>query len=182
MPFEFSRLLIHDVILVKSARFYDERGCFSETYKKSEFFKNGITAEFNQSNYSLSKRDVLRGLHYQLAPKSQGKLVSAMSGSIFDVAVDIRKSSPHFGKWVSCILSAKDGKALWVPEGFAHGFLALEDDTLVNYKTTEEYSKEHERGVLWNDPAINISWPIKDPIISEKDKNYPPLKDADVFH
>lgn len=181
MPFEFSKLQIPDVILVKLPKFHDWRGFFSETYKKSVFAENGINADFKQDNCSLSKKGVLRGLHYQLAPAAQGKLVRVVSGKVFDVAIDIRRSSPHFGKWVSYVLSAEEGNALWIPEGFAHGFLAMEDDTIVNYKTTSEYSKEHERGIIWNDSAISINWPIREPIVSEKDNVYPNLSDADLF-
>ncbi len=180
MAFEFKRLEIPDVILITSKAFSDERGFFMESYKESEFKANGINFEFKQDNHSKSSKKVLRGLHYQLEPYAQGKLVRVITGKIFDVAVDIRRGSPTFGKWVSAELSEDNKKMLWIPPGFAHGFLALEDNTNVLYKSTNEYNKESERGILWNDPEIGIKWPFDNPLLSDKDKKHPVLKDADI--
>lgn len=178
MPFEFKRLAIPDVILVIPKVFDDERGFFLESYKKSEFAKNGINTEFNQDNHSKSAKGVLRGLHYQLVPKAQAKLVRCPNGAIFDVAVDIRKNSPYFGRWVGEKLTAENKHMLYIPEGFAHGFVVLSETAELLYKASNEYSKEHDRGILWNDPDININWGIDfEPILSEKDKIQPRLKD-----
>lgn len=178
MPFEFKKTSIPDVILVIPKVFDDERGFFLEGYKKSEFKKNGIDVEFNQDNQSKSTKGVLRGLHYQASPKSQAKLVRCIRGEILDVAVDIRKSSPTFGKWVSAKLTEENKHMLFIPEGFAHGFVVLSDTAELLYKASNEFSKEHDRGVLWNDPDIGVDWGIDfEPILSEKDKNQIRLKD-----
>lgn len=180
MAFEFKKLSIPDVILVEPKVFNDERGFFLEGYKKSEFFANGIGVEFNQDNHSKSTKGVLRGLHYQLAPKAQAKLVRCIQGEIFDVAVDIRRNSPTFGKWVGEKLSAENKKMLFIPEGFAHGFVVLSETAELLYKASNEYSKEHDRGVLWNDPDISVDWGIDfEPILSDKDKHQPLLKDIE---
>ena len=176
--FRFTKLGIPDIILIETDKFNDDRGCFFEHYKESAFKANGILDLFEQDSFSNSKKGVIRGLHYQKEPMGQGKLVSALSGKIFDVAVDLRKGSPHFGKWVSAELSSENCRSLWVPVGFAHGFAALEDDTVVLYKTTHEYSKEHEGGVIWNDPDIGIKWPIRNPTVSEKDGKHQRLRDS----
>ncbi len=184
MPFEFEKLEIQDVVLIKPKVFSDERGFFLESYKKSDFVRNGIDKDFVQDNHSRSVKGVLRGLHYQLPPKAQGKLVRCIRGKIFDVAVDIRKNSPTFGKWVGVILSEENKYMLYVPEGFAHGFLTLSDTAEVLYKTTSEYAPELDRGIIWNDPRINIDWPLDDIeniLLSDKDKNLPLLKDAEIF-
>ena len=180
MAFEFKRLAIPDVILVEPKVFNDERGFFLEGYKKSEFFANGIDVEFNQDNHSKSTKGVLRGLHYQLPPKAQAKLVRCIQGEIFDVAVDIRKNSSTYGKWVGEKLSAENKKMLFIPEGFAHGFVVLSETAELLYKASNEYSKEHDRGVLWNDPEISVAWGIDfEPILSDKDKHQPLLKDIE---
>ena len=179
MPFSFKRLSIPEVILVEPKVFPDERGFFLESFKESTFQENGITTKFVQDNYSHSIKGVLRGLHYQKNPKAQAKLVTAIRGEIFDVAVDIRKNSPTYGKWVGEILSEQNHKSLYVPEGFAHGFLCLSDEADVVYKVNEEYSAENDRGMLWNDPAVGVKWPVENPIISEKDKQQPLLENAD---
>ncbi|MCX7913796.1 MAG: dTDP-4-dehydrorhamnose 3,5-epimerase [Thermodesulfovibrionales bacterium] len=179
MPFEFINLSIPDVILIKPKIFFDERGFFLETYKSTDFAIGGIKRDFVQDNLSFSKKDVLRGLHYQLNPYAQGKLVTVLKGSIFDVAVDIREGSPFFKKWISAILTEKNRYMLWIPEGFAHGFLSLEDDTLVLYKNTKEYEPSLDRGIIWNDPEIGIDWPIKHPILSSKDSKHPLIRDAE---
>ena len=175
MPFTFKKLIITDVILVEPKVFPDERGFLLESFKESTFKENGITTKFVQDNYSHSIKGFLRGLHYQKNPKAQAKLVTAIRGEIFDVAVDIRKDSPTYRKWVGEILSDQNHKSLYVPEGFAHGFLCLSDEADVVYKVNEEYSAENDRGMLWNDPAVGVKWPVDNPIISEKDKQQPLL-------
>jgi dTDP-4-dehydrorhamnose 3,5-epimerase len=152
-----------------------------ETFKQSEFKRAGIEFTPVQGNHSKSARGVLRGLHFQTEPHSQGKLVRALRGSIFDVAVDIRKSSPQFGRWVGVVLSAENRRMLFVPRGFAHGFLSLGDGTEVEYLVDNEYHKESERGVIWNDPKIGVEWPIKSPALSEKDAKWPVIDRADLF-
>ncbi len=179
MPFSFKRLEIPDVILVEPEVFGDERGFFMETYKASDFKRNGIDYDFVQDNHSRSQKGVLRGLHYQLRPMEQGKLVRCVRGRIWDVAVDIRKGSPWFGKWVAVELSEENRLMFWVPPGFAHGFVALEDGTEVIYKVTKEYAPELDRGIIWNDPDLAIDWPVGDPILSEKDRKLPRLRDAE---
>jgi len=179
MPFTFKRLDISDVILVESKAFLDDRGFFMESFKESSFIENGIDTKFVQDNYSHSSKGVLRGLHYQKNPMAQAKLVMTITGEIFDVAVDLRKNSPTFGKWVGEILSAQNHRLLYVPEGFAHGFCVLSDTVDVIYKVNNEYSPENDRGIIWNDPSINVKWPLDDPIISEKDSKQPLLKDAE---
>ena len=179
MSFIFKKLSIPDVIIIEPKTFPDERGEFLELFKSSIFEKNGINAKFLQDNISISKQDVLRGLHFQKSPKSQAKLITVLQGEIFDVAVDIRKNSPTYGKWVGEILSDINHKLLFIPEGFAHGFCTLRKNTIVMYKVSNEYSSELERSIVWNDPEINISWPIKNPILSEKDSQSSTLKNAD---
>ena len=176
MSFSFSSLEIPDVKLVIPKYYSDERGYFLESFKESEFSANGINAKFVQDNVSFSTKGVLRGLHYQQKPKEQAKLISVISGEIFDVAVDIRKDSTTYGKWVSQILSEKNHEMLYMPEGFAHGFCTLSNTANVLYKVTNEYSPENERGIIWNDPNVSISWPIENLIISEKDKKLPILQ------
>lgn len=181
MPFKFERTKLHDVILTTPKVFNDKRGFFVETYKKSDFYKNGIKENFIQDNTSVSVKGVLRGLHYQLPPFAQGKLVRCVKGEIFDVAVDIRKNSSTFKKWVGIYLSENNKKILYIPAGFAHGFYTVSDIAVVTYKTTAEYSSKYEKGIIWNDPDINIKLPAKNIILSEKDKNLPLLKNAEVF-
>lgn len=182
MNLEFKKLDIPDVILITPKAFSDERGVFMEIYKKSVFEKAGIKEDFIQENYSSSKKNVLRGLHYQIPPEQQAKLVRCIRGEIFDVAVDIRKSSSSFGKWVATNLTQENKKIIFIPAGFAHGYLVLSEKAEVVYKVNGEYSREHERGIFWKDPTINIEWPISvAPILSEKDKNLPLLQDAEVF-
>ena len=182
MPFEFIETEIPEVILVKPKVFTDTRGFFMETYKKSDFKKVGIDTDFVQDNHSKSVKGVLRGLHYQLEPRAQGKLVRCIRGKIFDVAVDIRKGSPTFGKWVGVELSEENKLMLWIPKGFAHGFLTLSDEAEIVYKVSgSEYSPEHDRCIRWNDPDINIKWPLNgEPILSEKDRLAPTLREAEL--
>ncbi len=179
MPFVFKRLNIPEVILVESKAFSDDRGFFLELFKKSIFTSNIIKTKFVQDNFSHSVKGVLRGLHYQKNPKAQAKLVTTLRGEIFDVTVDIRKDSPTYGKWVGEILSENNHKLLYIPEGFAHGFCVLSKEADVLYKVNNEYSPEDEMGILWNDPEINITWPIDKPILQEKDSKLPVLKNAD---
>lgn len=178
MPFEFERLAIEDVILVKPKVFGDNRGFFMETYKKSDFAANGIDVEFNQDNHSKSTAHVLRGLHYQAAPYGQAKLVRCGRGKIYDVAVDLRKNSKTFGKWVKAELSEENKHMLFIPDGFAHGFVVLSDEAELIYKASGEYSQSHDRGVLWSDEEIALNWGIDfEPILSDKDKHQPKLKE-----
>lgn len=179
MAFRFARLTIPDVILVEGKVFNDERGFFMEAYKYSEFAAMGIPQRFVQDNYSHSKRHVLRGLHYQKDPKAQGKLVAVFRGRIFDVAVDIRRGSSTYGKCVSIELSDEGHTMVYVPRGFAHGFCVLSSEASVVYKTTEEYSPDLERGIVWNDQDIAIEWPVSSPILSPKDAALPTLREAD---
>jgi len=178
MPFKFKKLEIPDVILIEPVVFTDERGFFIETFKASDFKANNISYEFVQDNHSKSRKGVLRGLHYQLKPMEQGKLVRCIKGKIWDVAVDIRKGSPWYRKWVGVELSEENKLMLWIPPGFAHGFVALEDAEVI-YKCTKEYAPQYDRGIIWNDPELAIHWPIKNPILSLKDANLPNLKDAE---
>ncbi|MEK3733251.1 dTDP-4-dehydrorhamnose 3,5-epimerase [Paenibacillus sp. FSL M8-0334] len=159
----------------------DHRGFFMESYNESVLADHGITYNFVQDNQSLSAEPgVLRGLHYQLNPKAQTKLIRVLSGAIYDVIVDIRKGSPTFGQWVGVILSEYNKRQLLVPKGFAHGFCTLVPNTQVLYKVDEYYSPEHDRGILWNDPAIGIDWPVSNPVLSDKDQQHPLLQDAEM--
>jgi len=171
MPFEFIPQKIKDVILIKPKTFGDNRGFFMETYKKSDFFANGIAVEFLQDNHSKSSYRVLRGLHYQTGEHAQAKLVRCVKGKIYDVAVDIRKDSPTFGQYVKIELSENNQQMIFIPEGFAHGFVVLSEEAELLYKTSKEYTPLAERGILWNDKALNIDWGIDfEPILSDKDK------------
>jgi dTDP-4-dehydrorhamnose 3,5-epimerase len=182
MPFEFESLEIPGLVVIRPRVFGDARGFFLETFKRSDFADNGIDCEFVQDNLSFSTRNVIRGLHYQLPPAAQGKLVSVIKGRAWDVAVDIRKGSPHFLKWLPVELSEENHTMLFIPPGFAHGFVALTDDVHFLYKCTFEYAQDLERGIRWNDPDINIKWPIENPIVSDRDANLPLLKDAEIFN
>ena len=164
-------LAIPDVLLIEPQVFGDDRGFFFESFNQERFEKAvGKKINFVQDNHSKSAKGVLRGLHYQLPPKAQGKLVRVIQGEVFDVAVDLRQSSPTFGKWVSEILSSDNKKQMWIPEGFAHGFVTLSDTSEFLYKTTDLYSPEHEECILWNDKNINIKWPFNyEPALSKKD-------------
>lgn len=181
MPFEFIKQEIEDVILVKPKIFGDNRGFFMESYKKSDFFENGIRVDFNQDNHSKSTAHVLRGLHYQAKPYGQAKLVRCSRGRIYDVAVDIRPDSKTFGKYVKVELSEDNKQMLFIPEGFAHGFVVLSSEAELLYKASGEYSPQADRGVLWNDKDINIDWEIDfEPILSDKDKTQPKLKEINL--
>lgn len=175
MKYDFKRLSIPDLILVSPKIYGDERGFFYELYKESVFIENGVTTKFVQDNISFSKQNVIRGLHYQSNPKAQAKLVSVITGEIFDVAVDIRKDSATFGKWVGETLSENNRKSLFIPEGFAHGFCVTSDTATVIYKVSNEYSPENERGIIWNDSTISINWPVENPTVTERDAKFPLL-------
>ena len=177
MPFEFKRLEIPDVILIKSKVFEDERGFFMETYKKEDFERAGIRGEFVQDNHSRSKYGVLRGLHFQKEPYAQAKIVRCIRGVIYDVAVDLRGNSPTFGKYVGVILSEFNKYQLYIPRGFAHGFVVLSDVAEVVYKVDNVYAPDYDAGVIWNDPDIGIDWPIEEPVISKKDQKLPTLRE-----
>jgi dTDP-4-dehydrorhamnose 3,5-epimerase len=168
------------VILVEPQRLADDRGQFMETFHAEKFRAAGIDFTFTQDNASRSLRNVLRGLHFQ-EPRAQGKLIRVVAGSIFDVAVDIRRGSPHFGQWVGSELSAENGNQLWVPPGFAHGFCVTSESADVIYKCTDVYVRECDRGILWNDPAIGIEWPVAAPLLSPKDQTAPRLADAPLL-
>ena len=181
MPFTFEQSNIPQVIIITPRVFKDNRGLFFESYKYSEFASNGISENFVQDNISKSSRDVLRGLHYQIAPYAQGKLIRCVTGAIFDVAVDVRKSSATFGKWISVELTAVNQKMIYIPPGFAHGFYTLSDEAEVIYKVTAEYNPQSERGIIWNDKNIGIAWPGENPLLSEKDALLKGIKTADLF-
>lgn len=171
---------IPDVILVQPKRFGDHRGFFEETFHEARYADAGITGPFVQDNHSLSReKGVLRGLHFQVPPTPQGKLVRCLSGAILDVAVDIRKGSPTFGQHVSAELTAENGHQLWVPVGFAHGFVTLQPDTAVAYKVTGYYAPDCDKGLAWDDPALAIDWPVgpDEVILSDKDRAHPRLGD-----
>ncbi|HMT29440.1 MAG TPA: dTDP-4-dehydrorhamnose 3,5-epimerase [Bacteroidia bacterium] len=166
---KITNLALNGVMLIEPRIFTDERGYFFESYNEERFNKAGIHVEFVQDNQSLSSKGVLRGLHFQNPPFDQGKLVRVVSGSVLDVVVDIRKESPTYGQHLSLKLDALSSQMMWIPPGFAHGFVALEDQTIFLYKCTKVYNKDSEGGILFNDPDLNIDWGIKSPIVSEKD-------------
>jgi dTDP-4-dehydrorhamnose 3,5-epimerase len=174
---------IEGIMVIEPRCFSDDRGFFLESYHKRDFELLGISEDFVQDNHSCSKKGVIRGLHYQ-SGYPQGKLVRVIRGSIYDVTIDIRKGSPHFGKYFGIPMSSKDHRLVYVPVGFAHGFLSLEDRTEVQYKTTDYYHPEYDAGILWNDPAIGITWPLNEngihsPVLSAKDADLPLLVDID---
>lgn len=170
-----------DILLLEPQVFGDERGFFIESYNRKTFSALGIDTDFVQDNHSRSTRGVLRGLHYQIQ-QPQGKLVRVVAGEVFDVAVDLRRESRHFGQAVGMHLSAENKRMVWIPPGFAHGFLVLSEVAEFLYKTTDYYAPEHERSLLWNDPALGIAWPITDaPTLSEKDRKGLPLSMAETF-
>lgn len=173
---------IADVLVIEPKVFGDQRGFFFESFNDRAFQSlTGLTVRFVQDNHSRSVKNVLRGLHYQIR-QPQGKLVRVIRGAVFDVAVDIRRSSPTFGRWVVAVLSAENKKQMWVPPGFAHGFLVTSEAAEFLYKTTDYYVPEHERCIRWDDPDLNIPWPVDGrPLVSGKDENGVSLKDAEVF-
>ncbi|CCI15742.1 dTDP-4,deoxyrhamnose 3,5 epimerase [Microcystis aeruginosa PCC 9807] len=173
---------IPDVLIIEPQVYGDDRGFFLESFNQRDFReKTGVNTTFVQDNHSMSLKNVLRGLHYQI-PNPQGKLVRVVSGSVFDVAVDARQSSPTFGQWVSCVLSAENKRIFWVPEGFAHGFLVLSERAEFLYKTTNYYYPQYEKTILWNDADLGIDWPLEiPPILSPKDQAGQPFKSVEVF-
>ncbi len=175
MPFDFQKLAIPEILLISPRVRADSRGFFMETYKHSEFAAAGAPELFVQENHSRSMRGVLRGLHFQQPPAAQSKLIRVISGQIFDVAVDIRVDSPTRGRWVGVDLSADGRKLMYIPGWCAHGFCVLSEHAEVVYHTSAEYSPEHESGVMWNDPALGIRWPVADPLVSDRDKQWPTL-------
>jgi len=180
MPFTFTKAPIEGLVIIEPRAFPDERGYFMESYKQSDFEKAGILGPFVQDNHSRSKRGVLRGLHFQRPPYAQGKLVRVSRGRAWDVAVDLREGSPTFGKYFALELSESNRLMFWIPAGFAHGFLALEDDTELQYKCTAEYNAASDGGLRWNDPDIAIAWPDIGiaPIVSAKDAALPTLREV----
>lgn len=177
MPFSFEGLEVPGVVLIRPKVFGDERGFFAETYKREEFEDAGIRGEFVQDNYSKSEYGVLRGLHFQRNPYSQAKVVRCIRGVIYDVALDLRKGSETLGRYIGVILSEYNMHQIYIPRGFAHGFLTLSGVAEVFYKQDNVYAPEYEGGLIWNDPDVNISWPIDDPVLSEKDQRWPRLKE-----
>ena len=172
---------IPEIKIFKPDVFDDDRGYFFESFHIDKFAAYGITDPFVQDNESKSQKNVLRGLHYQLEPSAQGKLVRVIRGAVLDVAVDIRQNSPTFGKWVTMKLTAENKWICWIPKGFAHGFVTLEDDTIFTYKCTGLYNKASEASIRWNDPELGIEWGVTQPLLSDKDKVAPLLKDAILF-
>ena len=172
---------LKDVLILEPQLFGDHRGYFMESFNQKVLDKWGLTTDFIQDNQSLStEAGTLRGLHFQLNPKAQTKIVRCLSGAIYDVIVDIRKGSPTYGKWIGVILSKYNHRQLVVPKGFAHGFCTLVPDTVIAYKVDDYYSPEYDRGILWNDPTLGIDWPTTKPLLSEKDKLHPPLAEANL--
>jgi dTDP-4-dehydrorhamnose 3,5-epimerase len=179
---QFERTAIPDVILIQPKVYGDDRGFFMETFRADEFAAYGIAAGFVQDNHSGSQQGILRGLHYQIH-QAQGKLVRAIIGEIFDVAVDLRRRSPTFGHWVAALLSSHNKKQMWIPTGFAHGFYVLSDEAEVVYKATDYYASMWERSILWNDPSLGIKWPLlkgKQPILSNKDAHAKLISEAEL--
>jgi len=170
---KFEKTEIEGVVIITPDVFEDDRGAFLEMFNRDVFEKNGLPTSFVQDNYSVSKKHVLRGLHFQKPPYAQGKLVTVTHGAALDVAVDLRKNSPTYGKWKSVLLNSDNKLIFWIPEGFAHGFVALEENTVFQYKCTNFYCKESEGSIRWNDPDLNIDWGVSQPILSEKDADAP---------
>lgn len=179
---KFSRTSIPDVVVFEPEIHGDKRGYFMETWRKSWLQEIGIDLDFVQDNQSSSVRGTLRGLHFQIS-QPQGKYIRVVDGEIYDVVVDMRKKSPSFGKWEGVSLSAENRKSLWVPPGFAHGFLVTSETAVITYKCTDYYAAEHERSLLWNDPALGIDWPMAEEsiILSDKDRNAMPLADCEYY-
>ena len=176
-----ARTELADVLVLEPKVFPDARGHFLETYNRRAFRDAvGLDVEFVQDNQSFSVRNVLRGLHYQIR-QTQGKLVQVLAGEIYDVVVDLRRRSPTFGRWTAVELSAATHRMLWVPQGFAHGFLVRSEQALVQYKVTDDYAPEHERTLLWNDPELGIRWPTDAPVLNDKDRRGTPFRAAELF-
>jgi len=181
MPFTFKKIEeFSGLTIVKPAVFEDDRGFFMETFSFREFSKIGLKNNFVQNNHTKSVRGVLRGLHYQLEPMAQTKLVRCIEGEIFDVVVDIRRGSPSYGRWFGIGLSETNKKMLYIPRGFAHGFAVLSEEAQVIYMVDKHYSPEHDKGILWSDPDLGIEWPLNQPTLSEKDKVHPKFSESEV--
>jgi len=180
MPFSFKSLSIPEVILVEPKLFSDGRGYFLESFKASDFLLNNIPSYFVQDNLSFSKQNVIRGMHFQKKPKEQGKLVSVIKGRVLDVAVDLRKESPTFLKWIAVELNDMQHAMLYIPEGFAHGFLSLTEEVYLLYKCTNEYDPKTDAGIRWDDPDIGIEWRVNEPVVSEKDQHLPNFRHLDM--
>jgi len=174
---EIIKTPIEDLLIIQPQVFRDDRGYFFESFNRQHFIDAGLDLHFVQDNESKSQKGVLRGLHFQNPPYAQGKLVRVIKGSVLDVAVDIRKNSPTYGQYFTLELNEVNKTMLWIPQGFAHGFATLADDTIFSYKCTNNYNKASEGSILWNDSDLNIEWNIKDPNLSEKDKNAPLFRD-----
>lgn len=174
---KIEKTFIEGLLIIHPSVFGDHRGYFMESFRKDKFEEQGVAANFVQDNQSMSKKNILRGLHFQKPPFAQGKLVQVIKGAVLDVAVDIRKDSPTYGKHYTIELSEENKTMFWIPPGFAHGFLTLHDDTIFAYKCTEYYNPESEGGVLWNSDSLNINWGINDPILSQKDIDATDFKD-----
>lgn len=183
LPFKAEKLTLPDALLIKPSVFEDERGHFLETYNKRDLAQSGIQEDFVQDNQSLSAKNVLRGFHFQAPPHGQAKLVKVVSGRALDVIIDIRKGSPAFGEVFSCELNDQNMHQLYIPEGFAHAFLSLEENTILQYKCSRFYNKESEGGIRWNDPSLAVNWAVPDPQVSAKDEELPFFKDfKSPFH
>ncbi len=178
MSFQFTPLELPGLVLVEETRRGDARGFFAETFRATAFRDAGIPGPFVQENHARSGRGVLRGLHYQLPPRAQGKLIRIVQGEVFDVAVDLRRGSPGFGRWAGVRLSGDAGHMLWIPPGFAHGYLVLSETADFTYKVTAEYDAALDRGVRWDDPEIGVEWPVAAPTLSARDRALPTLADA----
>ena len=170
MSFRFERLEIPEVVRITPTRYGDQRGFFEETYRASAFIEGGVPDVFVQDNHARSTRGVLRGLHFQAPPGAQAKLVRVVRGEVFDVAVDLRAGSPTFGSWVGGVLSGEDGDMLYVPRGFAHGYLCLSDTADLVYKVSAEFDADLDRGIAWDDASVGVEWPLSDPILSQRDQ------------
>jgi dTDP-4-dehydrorhamnose 3,5-epimerase len=179
MPFKFKDTPLPGVKIITPRVFPDDRGFFMETYKQTDFIAAGICDDFIQDNHSKSANGVIRGMHYQKAPHAQSKLVRVLCGTIYDVVVDVRHGSPHYGKWFAVELSAENRKMIYVPTGFAHGFTVLSETAEIHYKASADYCLAAEGGIAWNDPEVGIEWPVKKPELSGKDILLPPLSQAD---
>ena len=180
MSFDFEPLDIPEVVLVTPKRHRDARGWFMETYRQGAFVEAGIDLPFVQDNLVRSVAGVLRGMHFQMAPSAQGKLVGVTDGVIFDVAVDLRLEAPTHGRWVGRELDGESGCSLWIPPGFAHGYVVLSETAYVSYKVTAEYDPGLDRGFRWDDPDVAIDWPVSDPVLSDRDPRLPMLREIDV--
>jgi dTDP-4-dehydrorhamnose 3,5-epimerase len=181
MPFTFRKTEIDGIVVIDPQLYGDQRGFFLEIYRESDFREWGIADVFVQDNHSFSVKGVIRGLHYQIPPRAQAKLIYVVQGSVWDVAVDVRRGSPTFAKFVSEELSDENRRMMYIPEGFAHGFCALSDSVHIIYKCTREFSPEHDSGIRWDDEEIGIDWPTDVPILSERDRNLPSLREAVLF-